>query len=320
MDIHALPSDVIAAFAPAKLNLYFEVLSRRPDGFHEIETLMTPVDFGDELRVRSRSSGAIRLECQWDRRVAREARYWKSPREQSSGPGPLPDSQHNLVYRALVALRATAGIELGADVELIKRIPLEAGLAGGSSDAAAALAAANVAWGLHWPVERLAEVAARVGSDTPFFLGAGRGRRRLAAICRGRGERIESICALPTQWTVIVKPAAGLATADVYRRCRPMADAQRSSERTERLARALCAGDRRASMRLVGNRLEEAAEQLSPWPGRLRGAFARCDCAPAQMSGSGTSYFGLARHRRHARRVARRLAAERLGAVFVART
>jgi 4-diphosphocytidyl-2-C-methyl-D-erythritol kinase len=261
----------------------------------------------------------------------------------------LPEAQQNLVYRALTLLRdearatlrdagaartgnggadnaATANNTAGADVELVKRIPLAAGLAGGSSDAAAALLAANVAWGLHWPLERLALLAGQLGSDVPFFLfsaagpvGAA-GRRGAAAICRGRGERIEPVGRLPAAWLVIVKPAAGLATSDVYGHCRPASRGEVVAERAEKLAVSLAAGNRRSSRRLMGNRLEQAAESLSPWPARLRGAFARCDCDLSQMSGSGTSYFGVARHARHARRAARQLAAQRLGSVFVVRS
>ncbi len=205
---------------------------------------------------------------------------------------------------------------------------MAAGLAGGSSDAAALLLAANRAWNLNWPVERLAELASRLGSDIPFFLagvdrcrsvsaGEIRGSRHLAAIARGRGEKIEPLAALPTAWVVIVKPRAGLSTAEVYRNCRPAPGAR--SDRARQLHSALAQGNRRQVRLLMANRLEEAAERLSEWPARLRSEFARRDVELRQMSGSGSSYFGIARDARHARRVGRQLAAARLGEVFVTR-
>jgi 4-diphosphocytidyl-2-C-methyl-D-erythritol kinase len=291
---------------PAKLNLFLEVLARRTDGFHEIETLMTPISLYDTLYLAAEPRGTIELTCQWaagleaQRQAEPPADEWEV----------LPTGPENVVVRALARLRSRASVEAGATVRLVKRIPAAAGLGGASSDAAAALVAANRQWRLGWNREQLAEVAAEVGSDVPFFLSGG------AAVCRGRGERIEPVRGLPPLHVVVVWPPAGLATRDVYRGCR-LADAPQSMEP---LLLALRTGRSDHIGRGLFNRLQPAAERLSPWIAQLRAAFVRLDCCGHQMSGSGTSYFGLCRHARHARRVAGQLQAASLGAVFQATT
>jgi 4-diphosphocytidyl-2-C-methyl-D-erythritol kinase len=193
-------------------------------------------------------------------------------------------------------------------LRLVKRIPAAAGLGGGSSDAAAALAAANLGWRLGWSQTELSRVASELGSDVPLFLVGG------AVVCRGRGERTESVAPVGPLDFVVVRPPAGLSTAEVYQICRPA----RQARSLEPLLKALARGDRAAAGRMLFNRLESAAETLSPWIERLRRAFAGTDCLGYQMSGSGTCYFGLCRHARHARRVARRLQAGGLGIAFAA--
>lgn len=312
MEVHRSATE-ITVLAPAKLNLFFEVLAKRLDGFHEIETLMVPIGLCDMLRFRPDplgpdAAGPIQLDCRWADDVLRRGRSLQ-PDDPQAFSGTLPPMEQNLAWRALARLRELAGIRRGAQVELIKRIPAAAGLGGGSSDAAAALVAGNLGWELHWPLERLSALAAELGSDVAFFL------QHAAAICRGRGERIEPVGRLGALHFVLIRPGAGLSTAQVYGRCRPGSGAE-----SQQLVRALQRGDLRAAAGLFGNRLEPAAEQLSSWPGRLRAEFSRLDCVAAQMSGSGTSYFGLGRHARHTRRQMRRLAARRLGSVLAARS
>jgi len=285
--------------APAKLNLFFEVLGKRDDGYHEIETLVTPIDLFDTLYFREDTSGQVSLVCQ---RVAQSS-------EPESGLTSIPEGRDNLVVRAVELLRRRSGESRGARLRLVKRIPAAAGLGGGSSDAAAALVAANQAWGLGWSHPGLGLLASELGSDVPLFLAGG------AVICRGRGERIEPVSHLGALHFVVVRPPAGLATADVYNACQPA----RQARRVQPLLCALAAGDLAAVGRLLFNRLESAAESLSPWVQRLRRAFAATDCLGHQMSGSGTCYFGLCRHARHARRVARRLQASGVGMAFAVR-
>lgn len=287
--------------APAKLNLFFEVFAKRSDGYHEIETLMCPIDLYDTLHFQEDPHGQLELRC---RRVLG-----------AGGPGgrglhEVPEGPDNLVLRAVELVRRRAGVRRGAKLRLVKRIPAAAGLGGGSSDAAAALVAANEGWQLGRSREELAQWAAELGSDVPFFLVGG------PAVCRGRGERVTPVHGLGTLNFVVVRPPEGLATAAVYGVCRPAAEPQAAGPLIEALQR----GDAsRASRRLL-NRLQPAAETLSPWIKRLQQEFSQLDFWGHGMSGSGTSYFGLCRHARHARRSARRLEAHGVGAVFAVRS
>jgi 4-diphosphocytidyl-2-C-methyl-D-erythritol kinase len=288
------------ADTPAKLNVFFEVLAARPDGYHEIETLMCPIDLYDTLCFRANSSGAIELTCDW--MLGGDASL-------AMPPG-FPLGRENLVYRAIDLLRRRAGISAGASVRLIKRIPTEAGLGGGSSDAAAALCVASHAWELGWSTSQLMELAAELGSDVPFFLVGG------PAVCRGRGERVEAIAGLGMLHFVVVRPPEGLSTAAVYRACRP---AERPADVRPMLA-ALHEGRWHDAGGQLLNRLQPAAERLSPWIERMRCEFAGFDLLGHAMSGSGTSYFGLCRHARHARRIARHLQARGYQSVYAVKS
>jgi len=291
--------------APAKLNLFFEVLAKRDDGYHEIETLMTPIDLYDTLYFREERSGQIKLQCE---RLLESGRC-DGLRPVRAGVGELPLGSDNLVVRAVELLRRRAGVGFGATLRLVKRIPMAAGLGGGSSDAAAALAAANEGWRLGWSLNELADVAAELGSDVPFFLVGG------PAVCRGRGQRVEPFEAAGVLNFVVVRPPGGLSTTTVYEACRPA----RTPEALGPLQDALWEGNIKRIGRLLFNRLQPAAEELSPWIRRLERVFAREECLGHGMSGSGTSYFGLCRHAKHARHVARRLQANGAGSVFAVR-
>ncbi len=287
--------------APAKLNLFFEVLAKRNDGYHEIESLMCPIDLYDTLRFRENSTGQLELKCR---------RVFGAGGPSSRGFDQVSEGPDNLVMKAIELVRRRTGVQRGATLRLIKRIPAAAGLGGGSSDAAAALAAANVGWSLNRPPEELMEWAAEIGSDVPFFLVGG------PAICRGRGEKITPVAELGTFHGVVVRPPEGLSTAAVYGDCRPAA----TPRKVGLLVEALRQGDWKQVRGQLWNRLQPAAERLSPWIRRLQEAFSEESFLGHGMSGSGTSYFGLCRHARHARRLARRLEANGLGVVFAVRS
>jgi len=158
--------------APAKLNLFLEVLGRRDDGFHELETLMVTISLHDTLRFTEEPTPAIRLRCHGRGGV----------------DGAVPAGDDNLVVRAAKLLQEHSGTSRGATIDLWKRIPLSAGLAGGSTDAAAALVALDRLWELGLAPEELLSLAAELGSDVAFFV-----RGVPAAICRGRGEEIHAV-------------------------------------------------------------------------------------------------------------------------------
>ena len=310
--------------APAKLNLFFEVRQRRHDGFHEIETLMIPVSLYDTLYLRSTPTKRLRTEFgkaepeMAESETPAAVRF--SCRDLSGGAlqsgdealndphRRIPSDATNLAVRAVELLKQRAGVEAGAEVQLIKRIPAAAGLGGGSSDAAAALLAANAAWRVGWTRTRLMELAAELGSDVPFFLGEG------AAICRGRGELVESCRGLGDWHSVVVVPPIGLSTAEVYANVEVSSTPRCVDSYVRELRSRTCRSDVRAY-----NALEGAADRLTPWIGRLRNEFEQAGCCNHAMSGSGSSYFGIYQHAREARRAARVLEARGLGGVFVVR-
>jgi len=281
----------LTLWTPAKLNLFLEVLGKRPDGFHELETLMLPISLYDTLVVRSEPTPRIALSC----------------RRASGGPVPgLPEDRGNLAYRAAELIPGESGLSL----TLLKRIPAEAGMAGGSTDGAAALVVVDAMRGGKLSREALADMAAKLGSDVPFFLAGG------AAVCRGRGERIDKAAGLAGLDFVIVKPPEGLSTAAVFKACKPANEFKNSAP----LVAALQSRDWRPVAEHMFNRLEEAAENLSPAIARVKRAFAATDVVAHQMSGSGTSYFGLCRSAAQARRIGGRMRALNLGQVFVVRS
>lgn len=298
------------AASPAKVNLGLEVLSRRADGFHEIESLMAAVGVYDTVWMRALPEPQLLVRCQWaDGWAARERRRATS---HSSFPAlrseSLPQGEANLAWRAVDALRRRVGGESGTtglELRIEKRIPAAAGLGGASGNAATALTLANRVWGLGWPRERLAEIAAEVGSDVPFFLTGG------AAVVQGRGERIEPVSAGGALSLVLAKPAEGLSTADVYRSCRPWASqggALRAPPWSAGPAVAAWRGGSLAELaRTMFNRLEAPARELCSAVSRTLGLLRQAGCA-AMMSGSGTCCLGLCRSQAEARRVARWLA------------
>ena len=300
-------ASTVVLHAPAKLNLFLNVLGKRSDGYHELETLMLSVGLYDTLRFSESPSRGIELRC-----FAAGPRKITPPGSASEGESlELPAGRENLVVRAAELLREATGTLRGARVDLYKRIPLAAGLAGGSSDAAATLAGLNLLWDLKLKSQELQSLAAKLGSDIPFFLGA-----RPAAICRGRGEIVEPLD-LPLQLHfVIARPRTGLSTALVFRHCRPGAATGSAND----LARCLQQGRLARAARLFHNSLQEPAEALNSDVAHLKRAFSRQPFIGHLMSGSGTSYFGLCAHRRQALQLSARLKATRLGDVFVAQS
>jgi len=297
------------ARAPAKLNLFLEITGRRGDGFHELESLMVPIRLADTLTLAATSagvdgqSGDIRLEA-----------HSCFPLRSTQQSAALPTDANNLVVRALRLLQQRSDCRFGASVALAKRIPVAAGLGGGSSDAAAALRLANRAWRLDWPVEPLAELAAELGSDVPFFLSNG------PAVCRGRGERVEPVRGLPALHFVIVKPPVDLSTSDVYRAHDARPESALGARRLDAPLAELASARWNGVGHWLHNRLQAAAASLTPWVHRIRSVFDEFDFVGHQLSGSGSAYFGVCRHARHARRLASILRTRQLGLVYATRS
>ncbi|MEA5440963.1 4-(cytidine 5'-diphospho)-2-C-methyl-D-erythritol kinase [Cyanobium gracile] len=185
--------------APAKINLHLEVLGLRPDGYHELAMVMQSIDLADSLVLRASADAMIRLHCD---------------------NADLPTDGTNLIVKAADLLRSRVGLpELGVEITLHKRIPIGAGLAGGSSDGAAALVGLDALWGLGLGTERLHGLAAKLGSDMPFCLQGG------TQLCFGRGERLEPV---PQQQVaeravlLLKHPQASVSTPWAYGRCREL--------------------------------------------------------------------------------------------------
>lgn len=301
----------VVVFTPAKINLFLEVLGKRRDGFHELETVLAPIGVYDTLIFTPQVNESIELACRWATGLAERRVSQRKPRSTARELlcDDIPSGPENLVWKACALLRQRSGIQQGATMELVKRIPAAAGLGGASSDAAAALIAGNLAWGLGWPIDRLLDLAAELGSDVSFFL------KRGAAFGRGRGEKLESIRSSRLH-TVVVRPPVGLSTAHVYQCCKPKSVQVGAAGLIAALARGQAS---QVGQQLI-NDLQLASSTITPWINTLASEFEKQNLLGHQMSGSGSSYFSLCRSRRHARRVAARLRARNLGIVITAAT
>jgi 4-diphosphocytidyl-2-C-methyl-D-erythritol kinase len=273
-------ASAVRVWTPAKVNLFLEVLARRPDGYHELATLMTAVSLYDTLEFKEEPGGATTLHCDHP--------------SLSTGPD-------NLICRAVELVRRQSGRSDGVDIRLWKRIPMMAGLAGGSSDAAATLAGLNRLWRLGWDREQLVRLSAELGSDVAFFFAGS------AAWCTGRGERIEPLRLGRPLDFVLVSPPAGLSTADVFRGVTVPAEPRTGDD----VRRAAEQGDVRELGRLLHNRLQPAAERLCPAVSGLLARLAGLGPVGQLMTGSGSSVFALCRDPAEALILARALISAR---------
>jgi 4-diphosphocytidyl-2-C-methyl-D-erythritol kinase len=292
MLIERFAGDVVV-WAPAKVNLHLELLAKRADGYHELESLMVAVNLCDTLVFQDDPSGNLSL---------------RSNRRE------LPTGPDNLVMRAADLLKQTAGCRRGAKIRLVKRIPIAGGLAGGSTDAAATLAGLNGLWNLGFEKATLVELSGKLGSDVAFFF------HTPAAWCTGRGEKVTPVGMKKRLWLVLWCPRFGLATADVYRKVMVPA-VPRSGDA---IRRALAAGDVEETGRCLHNRLQPAAEAMQPAVADYQRRLEEFKPAGARMSGSGSSLFAIGRDRQEALTIARELRSgsdKRLsGSVYLVRT
>lgn len=258
-------------FSPAKLNLFLAITGRRADGFHELVSVVAPLDWGDTVTVERAAAGEFSVTC--------------------DDPA-VPVDGSNLVLKAAEAFRAATGWSGGARFFVEKRIPMGAGLGGGSSNAAAALRGLNALAGDVLKAERLAEVAASVGSDCALFLHEG------PVVMRGRGERVEALAAraaerLRGRRVLVFKPAFGISTAWAYGRMAAAAPGSYLPAEEAEARLATWVGSGGAVEELLFNNMEPAA--FAKFPAlpllleRLRAEFG----VAARMSGSGSACFAL---------------------------
>ncbi|OBT15996.1 4-(cytidine 5'-diphospho)-2-C-methyl-D-erythritol kinase [Vibrio sp. UCD-FRSSP16_10] len=174
--------------SPAKLNLFLYITGRRPNGYHDLQTLFQFIDFGDEITIKANSSGEISITPQLEG---------------------VP-TQQNLIWKAAVALREQVGIaSLGADIQINKILPMGGGIGGGSSNAATTLVALNYLWQLNLPLVQLAQIGLKLGADVPVFV------QGFSAFAEGVGESLTKVD--PQQkWYLVVRPNVSISTADIF--------------------------------------------------------------------------------------------------------
>jgi len=261
--------------APAKINLFLKVVNRRPDGYHEIESVMQKISLFDILHL-SRQGNSITLSC----------------------PGSsVPENEGNLVYRAVQAFFAAAGIAPGVHIVLEKNIPVAAGLGGGSSDAATVLLGLNMLWGAELEFERLMDIGLQLGADVPFFV-----QDCGMAVATGIGEQLKRIEAIGDYWIVLVNPGFAVSTKWVYDNF-PLT----SYSNPYILARGRkMPGDFHVDspglLEELGNDLEAVAVKRYPEIGDIKKELKQAGAAAALMSGSGPTVFGLFSEKEEAQR------------------
>jgi 4-diphosphocytidyl-2-C-methyl-D-erythritol kinase len=257
--------------SPCKVNLLLNILGKRADGFHELETVLYPVRVFDRL-IFARTGHGIQLSC--------------------NAPG-LPTDARNLVHRAAAAFLEAAKAREGVRLELQKNIPLAAGLGGGSGDAATTLLGLNELFGGPLSSEQLRRIAAAIGSDVPFFL------QDKPALATGRGEQIQPLGAFPAlsgAAFLLIHPGFGVATAWAYQRLARFPVALNGQPgRALRLSSLLQTADLRAAGAEFYNSLEAPVLEKYPLLGLFQEFLRDNGAAAALMSGSGSTTFALVR-------------------------
>jgi 4-diphosphocytidyl-2-C-methyl-D-erythritol kinase len=272
--------------SPCKVNLLLNILGKRPDGFHELETVLHPVNVCDRLAFERQDSG-VRLTC---------------------SDANLPTHGGNLVHRAATAFLGAANIQDGVRIYLEKNIPLAAGLGGGSGNAATTLLGLNELFGRPLPDAKLHELAAALGSDVPFFL------QPKPALATGRGEHIQPLDSFPAldgAFFLLIHPGFGISTPWAYQNLARFPEAQNGRPgRAARLVSLLQAGDLAAAGREFYNSLEAPALEKFPTLALYQEFLRANGAATTLMSGSGSTTFAVAQNRRIAESLAEKFKAK----------
>ncbi len=275
---------------PAKINWALEVIGKRGDGFHELALVFQTVDLWDELSF-------------WKKEGGLELTVLESPES-------LAADDSNLILKAARLFFEAAELPAGLKVQLKKKIPMAAGLGGGSSDAAATLWGLNRLYETNFPLGHLRNLAAQIGSDVPFFLTGG------AALGLGRGEKIENWDGIPPFWVLLAKPAEGLSTPQVYQSGKASFT---DGIKARALRQVLLSGEPRLLAENLFNGLEPAAFYLLPKVQSLKNSLLQAGALGALVSGSGPTVFALAEDEESANDLAGKIKQEGLQ-VFAAQT
>ncbi|MGL4952840.1 MAG: 4-(cytidine 5'-diphospho)-2-C-methyl-D-erythritol kinase [Culicoidibacterales bacterium] len=249
--------------ANAKINLTLDTLAKRPDGFHEVEMVMTTLELADYISVMPQNNQNIVIE---------------------TTSGLIPNDQQNLCFKVADLMRKTYGITAGVTIMIEKNIPVAAGLAGGSADAAATFHALNQLWELKLSLETLQTLGAKIGSDVPFCL------LNTTALATGRGEKLVALPKPPKCWVVLAKPQIGLSTAEVYGKL-DIANAPHPD--TQRMIQALEQNDYEGMCQTLGNSLEAVSLDLCEQIKQIKLVMEQSGADGVLMSGSGPTVFAF---------------------------
>lgn len=271
--------------APAKLNLRLKVTGRRSDGYHELVSLMVPVDLCDVLEFQGIPE---KVELAWEGL-------------------PVPVDENNLVRRAARLFFDGSGVKGGVFVRVTKNIPVAAGMGGGSSDAAATLLSLNHLWSRPLPPEALRELALQLGADVPFFL------EPRPCIARGVGENLEPVERWPELWYLIVTPRFQVSTAWVYGNLRLGLTSNEYDHIKERLGK-----ERLVISQFLENDLESVTSANFPILDRIKRTLLDAGAEGALMTGSGPTVFGVFGSRKQAEQARDKIVPNDFGMVFLA--
>lgn len=251
--------------SPAKLNLYLRVIRKRPDGYHELKTIFQRIGLYDELCFLPDETGKIRIEC--------DHPY-------------VPCGSKNLVYKVALALKQKFAVSKGVTIKIVKRIPVAAGLAGGSSNAATALLGLNRVWSLGMTLEELLQVGNSLGSDIAFFL-----NNCSWALGEGRGEKITRLPISKKFWHILVVPKVKMYTPEVYGALKfPLTN---KMDNANILIHSLQKKDINKIKSLFSNDLEQSILTIAPKLEAVRGRLKALGVKGVSFSGSGPSVFGV---------------------------
>ena len=270
------PPAPLSILSPCKINLFLDVVGRRPDGYHEVVTVIEPLDLCDRLYFQTGREGI----------------------EVTTNDPAVPGGKANIVYRAAELLREAAGAQRGVSIQIEKNIPVAAGLGGGSGNAAAALLALNQLWGLELDLPALTALAGKLGSDVPFFL------RPRTSLWRSRGEEGEPLPPAPPFFAVLINPAFPLSTRRAYGELAVSGPVRPPHPNLEKLIAALEVSDLDALGKALYNRFQETLATRYPPIGEILDFFREERTPGALLSGSGPTVIGLAAEKSRAERLA----------------
>ena len=277
-------SDVVRIRTHAKVNLFLRIMGRRADGFHEVETILHGVKLGDDLEFRATDTGRIEVDIRW---------------AAAGATGDLPSMEENLVYAAASVLVEHGAFNEGTHIAVTKRIPIGAGLGGGSGNAAGALVLLNEIWKAGFQDSRVAEFAASIGSDVPYCIGGG------TALAKGRGEQLTRLPG-PTGLTFVLGVSKQpLSTREVFQAWDEFGSSTEVSGAP--MTMALGSGDAHDIASLLHSDLEPVVFKLRPELMDKKRKLLEAGALGAAVSGSGSTLFGIATDEAHARSIAARI-------------